>query len=62
MADEATLTAILLTADYTLAPGLGVHAEADLIEDETGFRAPLLRAGMADNSETIFIPGHNVSF
>ncbi len=54
---ETTFSNIALTADYTMAPGLGVYAEIDMIEDDrdeadVGF----------SNDATIFILGANVSF
>ena len=52
---DAEFTNIALTADYTVAPGLGVYAEVDLIEDD-----PL--GTLFDNDATIIILGANVSF
>ncbi len=55
---ESTLETIALTADYTMAPGLGVYAEIDLISDEpVDGQLPVLT-----NDATIFIMGANVSF
>ena len=55
---ESTYEHIALTADYTVAPGLGVYAEIDLITDEPidGLVPEL------NNDATIFIMGANVSF
>ena len=52
---ENTFTTIALTADYTMAPGLGVYAEVDMIDDDQN-------GTNIDNSATIFIAGMNVSF
>jgi len=55
---EGTFETIALTADYTMAPGLGVYAEIDLISDEpVGGLAPFL-----NNDVTLFIMGANISF
>jgi hypothetical protein len=52
---EDEFSNISLTADYTVAPGLGVYAEVDLIDDDG--------AGTAnDNDATVVILGANVSF
>ena len=48
---------IALTADYSLAPGLGVYAEIDLIDDDQD-----LGDEARDNSSTVFIMGTSVSF
>jgi hypothetical protein len=52
---EDTFDNISLTADYSVAPGLGVYAELQMISDDpTGT--------FFDNDATIFIAGANVSF
>ena len=53
---EDTFETISLTADYTVAPGLGVYAEIDLISDELDFTPAIT------NDATLFIMGANVSF
>ena len=56
--EPSTFENIALTADYTMAPGLGVYAEIDMISDE-------LLDGVAPeltNDTTLFIAGMNVSF
>ena len=44
-----------LTVDYSVAPGLGVYAEIDLIEDD-----PV--GTVNDNDATVVILGANISF
>ena len=56
---DSSFTNIVLTADYTVVPGLGFFAEMDLIEDDV--LGSLLTAG-SDNDATVFIVGANVSF
>ena len=51
---DSTFTTVSLTADYSVAPGLGVYAEIDLIEDEY--------FGIFTNDATVLIMGANVSF
>ncbi len=54
---EVQFSNIALTADYTLAPGLGAYAEVNLIDDDQD------AVDIDDsNSATIFIAGMNVSF
>jgi hypothetical protein len=65
---DSTFTMFSLTADYSVAPGLGVYAELDFVEDELlgggGRLAPaLVGSGVSfTNDTTIFIAGVNVSF
>jgi len=55
---DSTFSMLSFTADYSVAPGLGVYAEIDLVEDEQlGGLVPIL-----DNDATIFIAGVNISF
>jgi hypothetical protein len=49
-----------LTADYSVAPGLGIYAEIDLIEDDIGGSDCVF--GCGDSDATVFIAGANVSF
>jgi predicted porin len=56
---DSSFTNIAVTADYSLAPGLGLFAELDLIEDDV--LGSLLTAG-SDNDATVFLAGANVSF
>ncbi len=63
-ATEATFENIALTADYTVAPGLGVYAEIDLTsdsiwEDWSGCSNP---GQPCTNDATFFIMGASVSF
>ncbi len=48
---------VSLTADYSVAPGLGVYAEIDLIEDEQD-----LGDEAVDNATTVVIMGVKMSF
>ena len=58
-----TFETISLTADYTIAPGLGVYAEIDLIEDRRQqIGRPWCENTNNCNDATIFIAGANVSF
>ncbi|MBE9555636.1 MAG: porin [Proteobacteria bacterium] len=50
---DATYQHIALTADYTVAPGLGVYAEVNLIEDDFEFKS---------FDTTSFVLGANISF
>ncbi len=50
---ELNYTHIALTADYTMAPGLGVYAEVNVIEEEIWF---------ISHETTSFVIGANVSF
>jgi len=62
---DSTFEVISLTADYSVAPGLGVYAEFDLISDEmAGGNFPIaIPTGVSlSNDATIFIAGANVSF
>ena len=54
---DSSFTNIAVTGDYTVAPGLGLFAEMDLIEDDVGSPS----TGF-DNDATVFIVGANVSF
>jgi hypothetical protein len=58
---ESTFDVIALTADYTVAPGLGVYAEVDMISDEILDAHPDVAANWS-NDTTLFIVGANVSF
>ncbi len=58
---ESTFETIALTADYTVAPGLGVYAEVTLIEDDILNGHPDYESYWS-NSATLFILGANVSF
>ena len=58
-APDSVFTNIVLTADYSMAPGLGLFAEVDLIEDD--LLGSQLTTGF-DNDATVFIAGANVSF
>ena len=49
-----------MTADYTVAPGLGVYAEIDLIEDELWSGVP--SSPNCTNDATVFIAGAKLSF
>ncbi|MCK5274877.1 MAG: porin, partial [Alphaproteobacteria bacterium] len=53
---EDTMETISLTADYSVAPGLAVYGEIDLISDEYDLGPTVT------NDATIFIVGANVSF
>jgi hypothetical protein len=55
--EENDFSNIALTADYTMAPGLGAYAEATMIDDDQDSNDPAY-----SNSATIFIAGMNVSF
>ncbi len=60
---EAVYTHIALTADYTVAAGLGVYAEIDMIDDDPGFEPNFIESNSPQtNSVTAFILGANVSF
>jgi hypothetical protein len=59
-ADDSTYEHIALTADYSVAPGLGIYAEIDLIEDDIGGSDCVF--GCGDSDATVFIAGANVSF
>jgi len=64
---DSEFTMLSLTADYSVAPGLGVYAEVDFVEDELigcgGVLATTLPTGLSfSNDTTIFIAGVNVSF
>jgi outer membrane protein OmpU len=50
---DAEFSDIALTADYSVAPGLGVYAEVDLLSSEQG---------TVSNDGTVIIAGANVSF
>lgn len=56
---DSTFKTVSVTADYTIAPGLGVYGELDLTKDD--LRGAALGAGF-DNDATIFIAGMQVSF
>ncbi len=51
--DETTYEHFALTTDFTMAPGLGLYAEINLIEDTYG---------RVDQGTTSFVAGANVSF
>ena len=58
--EDSTFETIALTADYSVAPGLGVYAEVDMITDE-------IEGGCdgdpdCSNDATLFIAGMNISF
>ncbi|MBE9554943.1 MAG: porin, partial [Proteobacteria bacterium] len=60
---DSTFETISLTVDYTVAPGLGVYAEVDLISDEYyGGTCTEDGINQCANDATIFIAGANVSF
>ncbi|MBE9556662.1 MAG: porin, partial [Proteobacteria bacterium] len=61
---ESTYEHIALTADYTVAPGLAVYAEINLIDEEIGSELlPLAsESGELSNSVTSFVAGMAVKF
>ena len=58
--EDSTFETISVTADYSMAPGLGVYAEIDMITDE--IIGGCDGAAYCNNDATIFIAGMNVSF
>ena len=63
--DDSTYTHIALTADYTVAPGLGVYAEINMISDELigGVWFEPMPAGQSlTNDTTSLVLGANISF
>ena len=58
---DSTFETISLTVDYTVAPGLGVYAEIDLIEDDI-LDGHFDKDPRWSNDATLFIMGANVSF
>lgn len=56
---DSEFTNFAFTADYTLAPGLGVYGELNLIEDDV---LGSLATTNFDNEATVFIAGAQVSF
>ncbi len=62
--EDSTYEHIALTADYTAAPGLGFHAEVNLITDELigGSLNVFGGTGTLTNDTTSLILGVNVSF
>jgi len=58
--DDSTFQNISLTADYSVAAGLGLYAEVNLIEDDVGGSDCII--GCGDSNATVIIAGANVSF
>ncbi|MBE9556630.1 MAG: porin [Proteobacteria bacterium] len=65
-APDSTFENIALTVDYTMAPGLGIYAEVDLISDEFIGGGAVCEDNWGgincSNDATILIMGANVSF
>ena len=60
--DDSTFETIALTADYTMAPGLGVYAEIDLISEDLDISDVYCQGSGCENDATLFIAGANISF